>query len=59
MLAVMKARLDASRALLYETARFVDMYKIYEDIARERDLSRRARRDEALQQARRRLHPLS
>lgn len=43
MLAVMKARLDASRTLLYETARFVDMYKIYEDIARERDLSKEER----------------
>ena len=39
MLAVMKAKLDASRTLLYETARFVDMYKIYEDIARERQLT--------------------
>ncbi len=38
MLAVMKAKLDASRTLLYETARFVDMYKVYEDIARERKL---------------------
>ncbi len=38
MLAVMKAKLDASRSLLYETARFVDVYKIYEDIARERRL---------------------
>ncbi len=39
MLAVMKAKLDASRSLLYETARFVDMYKAYEDIARERKLT--------------------
>lgn len=39
MLAIMKAKLDASRTLLYETARFVDMYKIYEDIARERKLT--------------------
>ena len=39
MLAIMKARLDASRALLYECSRFVDMYKIYEDIARERSLT--------------------
>lgn len=39
MLAIMKARLDASRALLYETSRFVDMYKIYEDIAKERKLT--------------------
>lgn len=34
MLSLMKAKLDASRSLLYETTRFVDIYKIYEDIAR-------------------------
>ncbi|MDE7125071.1 MAG: acyl-CoA dehydrogenase, partial [Muribaculaceae bacterium] len=39
LLSVMKAKLDASRTLLYETARYVDMYKIYEDIARERSLT--------------------
>ena len=39
MLATMKAKLEASRCLLYETSRFVDMYKIYEDIARERKLN--------------------
>lgn len=39
ILSVMKAKLDASRALLYECSRFVDMYKIYEDIARERSLT--------------------
>ena len=39
MLAILKAKLDASRALLYETSRFVDMYKIYEDIAKERSLT--------------------
>ncbi|MDE5657221.1 MAG: acyl-CoA dehydrogenase family protein, partial [Muribaculaceae bacterium] len=39
MLAVMKAKLDASRTLLYECARYVDMYKVYEDIARERSLN--------------------
>ena len=39
MLAMMKAKLDATRSLLYETTRFVDMYKIYEDIARERTLT--------------------
>ncbi len=39
MLAVMKAKLDASRSLLYETSRYVDMYKIYEDIAKERALT--------------------
>ena len=39
MLAVMKAKLDASRTLLYECARYVDMYKVYEDILRERSLN--------------------
>lgn len=39
ILSVMKAKLDASRSLLYETTRFVDMYKVYEDIARERSLT--------------------
>ncbi len=39
MLAVMKARLDASRSLLYETSRYVDLYKAYEDIAKERPLT--------------------
>ena len=39
MIAVMKAKLDASRSLLYECSRFVDMYKIYEDIANERSLT--------------------
>ncbi len=39
MLAIMKAKLDASRTLLYETTRFVDMYKVLEDIAKERKLT--------------------
>ena len=45
MLAVMKAKLDASRALLYETSRFVNMYKIYEDIAKERSLTADERKE--------------
>lgn len=45
MLAVMKAKLDASRALLYETARYVDVYKIYEDIAKERTLTPEERKE--------------
>lgn len=45
MLSVMKAKLDASRALLYETARYVDVYKAYEDIARERSLTPEERAD--------------
>jgi len=34
----MRAKADASRAMLYETSRFVDVYKALEDIARERKL---------------------
>ena len=45
MLAVMKAKLDASRALLYETSRFVDIYKVYEDIAKERSLTPEERKE--------------
>ena len=39
MLSTMKAKLDASRTLLYETARFVDLYKIYMHIGEERKLT--------------------
>lgn len=39
MLSLMKAKLDASRALLYETTRFVDIYKALDDIAKERKLT--------------------
>lgn len=39
MLAVIKAKLQASRALLYETTRFVDVYKSYNFIAEERKLT--------------------
>lgn len=45
MIAVMKAKLDASRSLLYETSRFVDMYKLYEDIAKERSLTSEERKE--------------
>ncbi len=38
MISLIKAKLDASRALLYETTRFVDMYKAYEAIEKERRL---------------------
>lgn len=38
MLSNMKAKLDASRTLLYETARFVDVYKTYMHISEERSL---------------------
>ncbi|WP_290431663.1 Acyl-CoA dehydrogenase C-terminal domain-containing protein [uncultured Muribaculum sp.] len=45
MLAVMKAKLDASRSLLYECARYVDLYKVLEDIARERPLTADERKE--------------
>lgn len=45
ILSVMKAKLDASRSLLYETSRFVDMYKVYEDIAKERSLTAEERQE--------------
>lgn len=38
MLATMKAKLDAMRSLLYQTSRYVDLYKTLEEIAKERKL---------------------
>jgi len=38
MLSNMRAKTDASRTMLYETSRFVDMYKIYENISTKRKL---------------------
>lgn len=48
MLSVMKAKLDASRALLYETARFVDVYKALDDISKERKLTPEERNEQKL-----------
>ena len=39
MVALMRAKADASRAMLYETARFVDMYKALEDMAKDQKLT--------------------
>ncbi len=39
MIANIRAKTDASRAMLYETARFVDMYKVLDDISKERKLT--------------------
>ena len=39
MISNIKARLDADRALLYQTARYVDIYKGLEDIERTRKLT--------------------
>ncbi|HOU67463.1 MAG TPA: Acyl-CoA dehydrogenase C-terminal domain-containing protein [Paludibacteraceae bacterium] len=43
LLSTIKAKLDASRSLLYETTRFVDVYKSYEAISNERALSKEER----------------
>ncbi|MDR1121551.1 MAG: acyl-CoA dehydrogenase family protein [Dysgonamonadaceae bacterium] len=40
MIANIKAKTDASRTILYETARFVDVYKTLEDIEKERPLTK-------------------
>jgi alkylation response protein AidB-like acyl-CoA dehydrogenase len=45
MLALMRAKADASRSMLYETARFVDMYKALEDVSKERKLEPEERRE--------------
>jgi alkylation response protein AidB-like acyl-CoA dehydrogenase len=45
MLALMRAKADASRSMLYETARFVDIYKALEDISKERKLQPEERRE--------------
>lgn len=45
MISNIKARLDAGRALMYETARYVDIYKALEDISRERKLTAEERQE--------------
>ncbi len=45
MLSRMKAKLDAGRSLLYQTARYVDIYKALEDIARDRKLTADERKE--------------
>ncbi len=46
MVAMMRARTDAVRAMLYETARFVDIYKALDDISRERKLTPEERQEQ-------------
>ena len=46
MLALMKAKLDAGRALLYQCSRYVDVYKALDDIARERKLTPEERQEQ-------------
>lgn len=45
MIALMRAKADASRSMLYETARFVDIYKALEDQAKERKLTPEERQE--------------
>ena len=45
MLSRMKAKLDAGRSLLYQTARYVDIYKAFEDISRDRTLTPEERQE--------------
>jgi 3-(methylthio)propanoyl-CoA dehydrogenase len=45
MISVMKAKLDASRSLLYETGRFVDMYKSYYHISNDSALTKEEREE--------------
>lgn len=50
MISRMKAKVDAIRSLLYETARFVDVYKAYEHIAKERSLTPEERAESKMYQ---------
>ena len=43
MITNMKVRIDALRSLLYETTRFVDVTKVYEDVMQERPLEKEER----------------
>ena len=46
MIAKIKAKLDAGRSILYQTARYVDIYKALDDIARERKLTPEDRQEQ-------------
>ena len=46
MLCNIKAKLDATRAILYQTARYVDIYKALEDIGKERKLTPEERKEQ-------------
>lgn len=45
MISRIKAKLDAGRSILYQTARYVDIYKALEDISRERKLTPEERQE--------------
>ena len=46
MVAGIKAKLDATRAILYQTARYVDIYKALEDMSKERKLTPEERKEQ-------------
>ena len=46
MISNIKAKLDATRAILYQTARYVDIYKALEDIGKERKLTAEERKEQ-------------
>lgn len=45
MLSLMRAKTDATRSLLYETSRFVDLYKAYDSVSKERSLTAEERQE--------------
>ena len=46
MVTGIKAKLDATRAILYQTSRYVDIYKALEDISKERKLTPEERKEQ-------------
>ena len=46
MVSNIKAKLDATRAILYQTSRYVDIYKALEDISKERKLTPEERKEQ-------------
>ena len=46
MVGNIKAKLDAARAILYQTSRYVDIYKALEDISKERKLTPEERKEQ-------------
>lgn len=46
MISNIKAKLDATRAILYQTSRYVDIYKALEDISKERKLTPEERKEQ-------------
>ena len=46
MINTIKAKLDATRSILYQTSRYVDIYKALEDISKERKLTPEERKEQ-------------